>query len=336
MTLLPDKELGAIEEWFSDVLEALDFAPNTDRGRVLKGIRKLKAEAADYEEEKSKVMSAYGYKRWGDLVRACDSKLIATPEIELPEVFSSWPKKWVLREGGMLYDKAEKRLANETRQAIKKVWAYIEKNEPEQGKEWADEQRAFFIDEFEASEEPFTYEQTCFAFINDYYGDEEGPDPNEVWIAAADVSRAALVASAYLPPAAVDELLDYAEIEGVEITQAQATNYEESEFAGARWFCYLLCAYLTKEQRPNKDHVIEIGSEARLAAGLGKLYDREAGGLLRAGVREGEWDPTTTLGDLETAYRTYKATIKEVDELATSDEVAAAILTALGRQVVKN
>jgi hypothetical protein len=336
MTLLPNQELGAVEEWFSEVLTALGFAPNTDRGRVLKGIQKLKAEALAYEEEKRKVMSAYGHKRWGDLLNICESKLSKTPEVVVPDVFYIVPNKWCLREGGMLFDKAEKRLKNETLRLVKQVWSSIAESEAEEGTEWAEEQRKFFVEEFERSEEPYSFEQTCLAFIKGYYGDEEGPDPSKVWITASDEGRDALIASDYLPPYAVDNLLDYADNEGVEITQAEATTYNVSEFAGARWFRFMLCAYLTKEQRPHREAIFQLWDDLRSATTLGKLFNPEAGGMLRAGVREGEWDPTATLDDIVTAYYAYKETSKAIGDVATHDEIAEAIMTALGRTPVEN
>jgi hypothetical protein len=340
MSLLPEKELSAIEEWFSDVVDALGFAPNTDRGRVLKGIRKLKAEAADYEEEKSKVMRAYGYKRWGDLIRDCDSKLIATPEIELPEVFSSWPKLWVLREGGMLYDKAEKRVANETRQAVKKVWAHIATNEELMGAEWAEQQRAFFIEEFEASIEPYSFEQTCFAFITDYYGDEE-EDPATTWVPIAEEAAAELEKANDLPTTAVEQLLAYAEEAEVEMTKQALAFMEESESVAKRFFDYLLTACLYKQSRVSREEVEKTSALVERALSCWGCYDPadnpsgcykevSAENPLHPSWTKRVYEPSISVEQIDAACRVvYKMEEEAKERTITHNEVEEAVREAV-------
>jgi hypothetical protein len=340
MSLLPNKENNAIEEWFSDVLDALGFAPNTDRGRVLKGIRKLKAEAADYEEEKSKVMRAYGFKRWGDLINEVDSKLIATPEIELPEVFSSWPKKWVLREGGLLYDKAEKRMANETRQAVKKVWAHIATNEELMGAEWAEQQRAFFIEEFEASIEPYRFEQTCFAFINDYYGDEE-EDPATTWVPIAEEAAAELEKANDLPTTAVEQLLAYAVEAEVEMTKKELDSIEESDYRSDHFFDYLLTACLYKQSRVSGEEVEKTKAIAKRAFASWGCYDpvdnpggcfteESANDPLRPKMTKRVYEPSISVEQIDAACRVvYKREEEGSNRVMTHDEIAKAVREAV-------
>lgn len=334
--ILPNEYFATQErlcEWFESLKRAVGCSENADLGAVLRKAEAMGRKIEAYEEQQAIVARHYNYEGWGYLLRtAMNGAEEEAVVVELPRECLKVPKDWCYGDGKPDYGKAKKYLPT-TQKLMRKGLGHIEELRPKNGDEWADDSRSNLIKAFVESGSPQEIEKEIWRFIN---GVEDETDPSEVWITAADESRATLEASGYLPPTAVDELLDYADMAGVEITQAQATGYEESEFAGARWFYYLLCAYLMKEQRPDKELVFEVGKEARIAAGLGKLFDSEAGGLLRAGVREGEWDPTATLADLETAYLAYKETLGKVDKWATTDEIAEVILTALGRQAVEN
>jgi hypothetical protein len=339
MTLLPDRELSAIEEWFGDVVEALGFAPNTDRGRVLKGIRKLKAEAADYEKEKSKVMSAYGFKRWGDLINEVNSTLIATPEIVVPQNFDTVPNRWVLREGGMTYGKAQKRLANETKPAARKVWAHIEANREEMGDEWAEQQKAFFIKEFEMSEDPYTFEQTCYAFINDYYGDEE-EDPATTWVPIAEAAAAELEKENDLPTTAVEQLLAYAVEAEVEMTKQALAFMEESENVGKHFFDYLLTARLYKQSRVSREELEKTSALVERALSCWGCYDPvnnpsgcykevSAENPLHPSWTKRVYEPSISVEQIDAACRVVYKMEEASSGTTTHDEMAEAVREAV-------
>ena len=140
MTLLPDNELRAVEEWFAELQAALGCKPTADRGRVLAAVRKLKEEAATYAEEKRVVAKATGHQRWGDFYNECASKLGKTPEVELPDVFSNPPVGWLVGTGKS-WDKAVKRLTK-TQSLLKKTWAAIEQNAKEENWEPGEEEES--------------------------------------------------------------------------------------------------------------------------------------------------------------------------------------------------
>ena len=62
MSLLPEKELLAVETWFSDLKEALGVSQGADRGRVLASVRKLVSDNETYEQEK-RVLTRHGQAR---------------------------------------------------------------------------------------------------------------------------------------------------------------------------------------------------------------------------------------------------------------------------------
>lgn len=304
----------AVEEWFSELQEASDCGPSADRGRVLASVRKMRQENLDLKEEQKILLSAYGFKRWGDLMRDAKNKVGKRPQVELPDVFDSVPRGWM--EG----DKPPShfRLKNRLRQSldlIKKVWAKIAEKGEENGAEWADEERSFFIEEFVGSTDPGEFEKGCVDYINDY----EEKDPKDVWLSVLDFAGA-LERANNLPPVLVEELLAYAEEASVEVSKATADYYEETSNPNNHWLRLLITAYLSNESKPSADLVRSTWEDADYATRQGKLYDKE----------NEEWDLTTSIGDLATAYTTY---LKVRDEAKTHDDIAEAISVALGREV---
>ena len=246
MSLLPENELQAVEAWFSDLKEALGVSRNADRGRVLASVKKLVADNDSYDQEKRVVAAALKYKRWGDLYTMASQQLLATPEVELPEVFSQPPNGWVFKPGGD-YDKAQKRLVK-TRLRVKELWAYLDGEvaaNPDDA-EWAAEQKAFFVELFEKSTEPEEVELSCVAFIRGY----EEEDPATTWVEVAGEAAAMLERSYDLPLTVVRELVSYTEDAGVEATKKVVELTRGRRNPAERWFDYLLTAYLYQNNRP--------------------------------------------------------------------------------------
>ena len=316
-------ELAELNRWFAEVKVALGLNPKADRGRVLASVERLCEEREEAKKEQQLVASYYSYKFWGDLVAAAKRAgegLVA--EVELPKEFLEVPTRWLLGEGKPNYDTAKKQLAT-TQRLVKKVFAFLEGEREAEGDEWVEENRK---DVTEAFLESHGSEALNLRLWEYYKQVEPEPDPSEVWLQAAEQSRATLVTSEKLPPVAVTELLEYAEVEGVEATKKFVETLKTSTYTASHWFDYLLCAYLEKQQRPETElsHADrwKLASDVREAAKLGTLYNEVVGA----------WDETTTLTDLATAYNTYKA---KVDDTTTWDEVKEALLEALGRQPVE-
>ena len=314
MNYLP-KELFEIDEWIGRVAEIAGCSPTADRGRVLASLRKMKQENLDFKEEQKVLLSAYDYKRWGDLMRDAKNRAGKPVRIERPDAFDSVPRGWM--EG----DKAPShyRLENRRRQMlplIDKVLAKIAEKGEENGAEWAEEERAFLVEEFVVSTGPSEFEKGCVDYINDY----EEKDPKDVWLSVLDFV-APLETADNLPPVLVEELLAYAEEVGVEVSKATADYYEEkTSNPNNHWLRLLITAYLSNDSRPSADLVRSTWEDADYATRQGRLYDKE----------NEEWDLTTGLGDLAVAYTTY---IEVRDETKTHDDIAEAIRVALGREV---
>jgi hypothetical protein len=319
------EELSELNDWFSRVKTALGLSQKADRGRVLANLERLGEEREEAKREQQLVASYLGYKFWGDVVAAAvkaGEELVVA--VELPAECCEVPTYWVVGEGKPSYDTAKKHLP-ETQRLLKKVLVFIESRREVEGDEWADENRQLVIDAFVESHGWKELNQRLWEFYKEV---EPEPDPSEVWLPAAEESRDTLERSTKLPPFAVTELLDYAELEGVEVSKQGAEVKARSSNPASWWFDYLLCAYLTKEQRPEHDLVLKVADEALQAARLGTLYTTE-GRNTATGLLESVWDPTTTLSDLAAAYSVYTVGVKEANSW---DELEDAVREALGRQ----
>ena len=325
MSLLPEKELLAVEAWFSDLKEALGVSQNTDRGRVLASVKKLVADNERYDREKRVVAAACGNKRWGDLYSWAQEKLRAVPEVELPDVFSQPPNGWVFRPGGD-YDKAQKRLIK-TRLRVKELWAYLDAEvaaDP-RNQEWADSIKAQAVEEFEASKEASEFEQLCLAFVRGY----EEEDPATTWIDVAGEAAAMLERNYDLPVALVGELLSYAEAEGVKATKRTVEVTRGRLNPASYWFDHLLTAYLYKNNEPEDEWVERVSKlflDATEYAGCFELVS--ANDPNHPNFTKRSYDPTLTLAQVAAAV-TKLAELKEEDLNATREEVAEAVKAAL-------
>ena len=325
MSLLPEKELLAVEAWFSDLKEALGVSRNADRGRVLASVRKLVTDNDNYDQEKRVVAAACGYTRWGDCLAWANTKLVATPEVELPEVFSKPPNGVVFRPGGD-YDKAEKRLVR-TRLRVKEVWAHIESvlaTDPT-AEEWAAEQKEFFTNEFEEATDFDSFDQTCLAFVRNY----EEEDPATTWVEVAGEAAAVLERNYDLPVALVSELLSYAEAEGVKATKRTVEVARERMNPAGYWFDHLLTAYLYKNNTPEDEWVKRVSELFLDATDYAGCFERvSANDPNLPHFTKRSYNPNLTLAQVAAAV-TKLAELRAEDLKATRDEVADAVKAAL-------
>ena len=324
MSLLPEKELQNLEEWYRDLQAALGFTANTDRGRVLAGVRKLKDEAKNYAEERRIITKALGYKRWGDLVSNCSSQVGAAPVVTLPQTFAKVPNGWVLGDRKPTYPQMKKRLSC-TRELVQKVWAAIDEKQAEQGEDWVAEQRRILEEEFVNSDSPGHFEQECLRFLN---GEEE-TDPKETWVEVAGIAASALEKSTELPLAAVDELLDYADAANVEATQYDVDYQNQSAYKARLWFEYLFTAYRQKSSRPKREEVEATKQLMNQAFELWKCYEIvSANDPLRPSMTMRIYADSITLVMIDEACKTIERLDQEAQGLTTNewmDAVVAAV-----------
>ena len=243
-----------MEAWFVDLKDALGASQGADRGRVLASVRKLVAENESYAKEKLVVAKALGHSRWGDLYNWANEKLVAVPEVELPEVFNEPPNGLVFRPGGD-YDKAQKRLVK-TRLRVKELWAYLDGEVADDPSlfDWAENAKAQVIEAFLASKNAEEFDQECVAFIRDV---DRNADPDDEWVEVAGEAAAVLELDADLPFLVVEDLLSYARGEGVEATRRNIKEMGSSINPANRWFDYLLTAYFLQKTRPEHREIQE-------------------------------------------------------------------------------
>lgn len=299
MSLLPEKELQAVETWFSDLKEALGVSPRTSRGQVLVSVRKLVTEAENYEQEKRVVARACAYSRWGDLYNWAKDKLGETPEVEVPKNFYKVPDRWVLRAGGLTYDAAEKRLVK-TLRVVKQLWGHFEallEADPTAA-EWVEEEKAWFVGEFEGSTDPQEFEQTCLAYIRDY----EEEDPKTTWVEVADEAAAVLERNYDLPTTAVQELLAYAAEKPVEATKSWLEGVRTRYYPAGAWFEYLLTAYLHSESRVTEEQLLNVNNLFTRALPLWGCYEEvSANDPDKPSLKKRSYDPSVTVAQLRAA-----------------------------------
>lgn len=326
MSLLPERELQAVEAWFADLKEALGVSEGADRGRVLASVRKLVADNDSYNNEKRVVTAAFAYNRWGDLYTWAKEKLVAVPEVELPEVFSEPPNGWVFKPGGD-YDKAQKRLVK-TRLRVKELWAYLDDvvaADPTDS-EWAESMKTQAVTEFVASKEAENFEKLCLAFVRNY----EEEDPGEVWVEVAEEATAALERNSDLPVGVASELVTYAEEAGVEAQKNLVAAYRDRRDPAYSWFNYLLTAYLYQNTRPEEGTVFEVGKLFAETTGLLECFEEvnTDDATLPPHFTKKLYDPALTLKELTVAIN--KVTeLKQRDLGGTRDDWKEAVKEAV-------
>ena len=324
MSLLPENQLKSIEAWFSDLQAELGFAGSTDRGRVLAGVRKLKEEAAAFEKEKKVVYMALGYKRWGDLYTTCLNKVKAKPTVTLTEKFYEVPAGWVLGYGKPTYGAMKRRLAT-TLDLAGKVWVAIDERLADQGSDWVEEQRRNLEEAFTWSDNPDDFEEDCLRFITGY----EEPDPEVVWVDAADTAAAAFERASELPLAAVEELIAYAYEAGIEVTQKDFEYLKQSEYQALLWFDYLFTAITSKNNRPTRSEVEAVRVLSKKAFELWRCYKLvSANDPLRPTMTKRDYDDNVTVAMIEAACREVYRLGNEAAEL-TTDEWMEAVVEAV-------
>jgi hypothetical protein len=326
VSLLPEREIQAVEAWFSDLKEALGVSQVADRGRVLASVKKLVADNDSYDSEKRVVAKALGYVRWGDLYTWANQKLVAVPEVELPEVFSEPPNGWVFRPGGD-YDKAQKRLVK-TRLRVKELWTYLDREvaaDPTNA-DWADNIKAQAVEEFRGSKEAEVFDKLCLAFIREY----EEEEPGETWVEVAGEATAALELNTDLPVMVVSELLSHAEEAGVEAKKKLVEATRNRRNPASIWFDHLLTAYLYQNNRPEEEQVFEVGRlfiEATELWGCFELVSAED--PIHQNFTKRSYDPTLTLEQVVAAVSKL-AELKQNDLTGTRDDWKNAVKEAVG------
>lgn len=257
-----------LEDWFDDLREKAGCGPNADTGAVLRAVEAMSRKLQAYEEQQTTVARSRGYRYWGDYYNAIMKEVPEAVPIELPTAYNEVPAAWVTGQSRMTLRKAEKRLL-ETYKVIRKVLAYILDYEPDEGKEWAEEMRNELYDRFSKSTDPDAFEKECLELTYEI----EEDDPETTWVDAVEWARGALEKASDLPLLAVEELLTYAEDEGVEITKQQLDFIVSSDYAAYRWFDYLLTNYLRKTNRATTEEVKAITELKQEALDLWKCYE---------------------------------------------------------------
>lgn len=322
------EELAELNRWFSEVKTALGLSPKADRGRVLARLVRLCEEQEEAKEQQQLVASYSGYKFWGDLVAAAakaGEELVVA--VVLPEECLEVPRDWCWGPGKPGYDTAVKHLPK-VQKLMKKVLAFIENKRTEYGDGWAEENKQLVVEAFVESSGWDQLSQKLWEFYREVDPEE---DPSEVWLQAAEEGRRALELSAKLPPVAVTELLDYAELQGVEVSKQGAEAKAGSSNPAAFWFDYLFTACVEDSLRPDGVTVLDAADRLYKAAAAGGLttVEKAAG----SGLDETVWDPTARLEDLLTAYRVYEEVTQQAG--ASHEGVRDAVREALGKEPVE-
>lgn len=272
MTLLPEKELNAVEEWFAELLTELGFSSKTDRGRVLAGVRKLKQENEEFEKEKKLVAKEFGYSRWGDLVNYCSERAGVTPEVELPELYNDPPHGWILKEGGLTYDGACKRLTK-TQKLLKEAFASIEKDIINNPDGWEEEVKSQVAEVYRESNDPDDFEAICYRFIHNI----PEYDPEEDWFEVAD--RAAELFETYpeRPRQTLEDLIAYARDNAVEINAKGWEIIKSSVRPESQVFYYLLTSCYASNNRPTSEEQMKAMEVWRNASDYWEDYEKAKG-----------------------------------------------------------
>ena len=318
-------ELEELNAWFAEAKRQLGMSQKADRGRVMASISKLAGEIERMKEEQLLVANYYNYADWGYIVRAAkDGGAEKAYAIELPDECKKLPTGWVLREGGLDYGVAMK-LLPKVQKLIIQALAHIEKVKDEEEDGWAEATRAGLIEDFVSSTDPDALIEALFMFVNDVA--EE--DPETTWVGAMDWARGALEKAGDLPLLAVEELLTYAEEEGVEITKRQLDLIENSDFGAYKWFDYLLTNCLRKSTRATAEEVEEITELKQKALDLWKCYEVvSANDPNRPTLTKRVYAPSVSVAMIEVACKEVYRLKDEGDDL-TTDEWADAVVEAV-------
>lgn len=298
MKYLP-KDLLDWDDFIGEVAEVAGCRPTADRGRIIASLRKQKQEFLDFQEEKKVLVTAYRYKRWGDLIRDAKSKVGSTPEVVVPDQYNKVPFGWFGGKGKPSFDACEKRL-RKTHNAVRKVLAYALENEPFEGEEWATRFRDDFYKEFVESTDPDEFEKECYRVTYEVRED----DPATTWVVVSDTAATALEKASDLPLTAVEELIAYAYEVEVEVTKRELAFIVESEYEALRWFDYLLTAFVMKTNRATREEVEEVKSVKDTAFDLWRCYKTEsANDPLRPRMTKRFYDPAVSVKLVEVACR---------------------------------
>ena len=320
-------ELEELNAWFAEAKRQLGMSQKADRGRVMATISKLGGEIERMKEEQLLVANYYNYAEWGYIVRAArDGGAEKAYAIELPEECKKLPTGWVLRENGLDYGVAMK-LLPKVQKLIIQALAHIAKVKDEEEEGWAEATTKKLIEDFANSTDPDELTEALFMFVNDL----QPEDPETTWVEAAAAAAVALEKATDLPLQATDELIAYAYGEGVEITKKHLAFIEQSDYREAKWFDYLLTAYLRKSNQVSEDEVEAVSKLKHRAFELWKCYELEsANDPLRPKLMKRIFAPSVSVAMLEAACNEVCRLDREGNALI-SDEWADAVVEAVAK-----
>lgn len=317
-----------LEEWFADIRRAAGCGDNADTGAVLRAVEAMSRRLEECEDQQVAVARSRGYRYWGAYYNAVMSEVPEAVPIELPAAYNEVPVGWFRgwKVGGkhQALDKCEKQLLK-THKVIRKALAYIKEQEAYEGEEWGNEQRSAVLTGFMESTDPNSFENECLKLA--YEMEEE--DPETTWVEAADAAAVALEKATDLPLQATEELIAYAYDEGVEITKKHLAFIEKSDYREAKWFDYLLTAYLRKSNQASEDEVAAVSKLKHRAFELWKCYELEsANDPLRPKLMKRVFAPSVSVAMLEAACNEV-CRLDEEGNALISDEWADAVVAAV-------
>jgi hypothetical protein len=322
--LLPESYFATQErlcEWFEQLQTAVGCGANADTGAVLRAVESLARKVETYEEQQAAVAKSRGYRYWGDYYNAALKELPETKVVELPNLYNEVPLGWFKGTGKPTYDKCAKRL-RDTQKVLRKTLARVEEFAVDQVEGWEEQTKAELAELFTNSGNADLFEQVCLNFV---YEVEPEPDPANVWVSAGECAGS-LELDPDLPAVAAFELLEFAEVKGVEVTKLRVAQNEDANSPARRWFWYLLTAYLYDETRPTDEQEDEVRKNGLTAAEVGLLYLNQNNKKPHQALG---WVEATSLSDLATAYQTYNKALSEGAETWT--DLREAVLLALGK-----
>lgn len=296
--------LAEAEEFYEKCREIAGCSEAADKGRIIAALEKLKTDLATSQEEQRLVADHYGKKGWGYLVNSARKGTQAPATPELPELYAKVPTRWRVTNKKATHSRLEKEL-REVWPDLEDALAYIGRHEQEEGPDYGEEARSNLEKLFAESS---SAEELRIEIRRIIYED----DPSETWVPVAEYADDALRSAERLPALAVEDLLAYAEVNDVEIREAEAAHYGDSLSEANRWFDYLVCSRLMATSRVEWAQVQVLSEDYKKAAEYGGLFARvEGSDTERPGLKVASWDQRVNLDTICRSYSAYKRVLEE-------------------------
>jgi hypothetical protein len=173
------------------------------------------------------------------------------------------------------------------------------------------------------------FERDLYMYIHELEEEVTLPKPSVSYIRAFELAEVSLLNSRNLPPIAIAQLLDYADINEVKIKESESKMYQESILEENHWFDYLIGCYLTDKSPLSREELEEVLFGYRAAAGLVKMFKTEFSNNGLPGMRVSVWDQEVNLAAITQAYQAYKEKVKSnpnVFDLELKEAIEEAIL----------